>query len=200
MLTKRSQSGSASDGQCLETAKDGRPTPSKVLRRLGQLQIWKAIKQACESDFGLHLGKVRAEAEMAFTSGRQIILSHVNFCLAICPYHSASENLFQDLKVGMVCLIRGRKLKMNASPIELQLKGWSLTTAEITYRMPDHRSLLQSFIWQEYDLAPRFPQLIKFLDFWSKNLDGPVTQVRVAHSSIIGPAEMRMIGAEWQLQ
>ena len=45
------------------------------------------------------------------------------------------------------------------TPLELQLKGWSLTTAEIIYRMPDHRSLLQSYIWQEYDQAPRFPKI-----------------------------------------
>jgi len=38
-----------------------------------------------------------------------------------------------------------------------QLEGYGLTTAHILYRMPDHPSLLQSYIWQEYDLAPRFP-------------------------------------------
>jgi hypothetical protein len=54
------------------------------------------------------------------------------------------------------------------SALELQLKGWSLTTAEIIYRMPDHRNLLQSYIWQEYDQAPKFPRLIKFLDFWAR--------------------------------
>ena len=60
-----------------------------------------------------------------------------------------------------------------------QLDGWSLTTAEITYRMPDYRHLLQSFIWQDYDIAPHFPRLIKFLDFWAHNLDGPLAEVRV---------------------
>ena len=38
-----------------------------------------------------------------------------------------------------------------------QLAGFSLTTAEILYRLPDHPTLLQSFIWQEYDVHPRFP-------------------------------------------
>ena len=45
--------------------------------------------------------------------------------------------------------------------LHCQLHGWSLTTAEITYRMPDHRNLLQSYVWQEYDLAPRFPRLVR---------------------------------------
>ena len=80
-----------------------------------------------------------------------------------------------------------------------QLKGWSLTTAEIMYHMPDHRDLLQMFVWQDYDLAPHFPRLIKFLDFWSHNLDGPLSTIRVAHSAISGPAEMRYVGSEWRL-
>jgi uncharacterized protein Usg len=80
-----------------------------------------------------------------------------------------------------------------------QLRGWSLTTAEILYHMPDHRDLLQTFIWQEYDLAPKFPRLIKFLDFWSHNLDGPLAQIRVAHAGISGPVHMRYVGNEWRL-
>jgi uncharacterized protein Usg len=32
--------------------------------------------------------------------------------------------------------------------------------------MPDHPKLLQTYIWQQYDLAPRFPRLHDFLDFW----------------------------------
>jgi uncharacterized protein Usg len=88
---------------------------------------------------------------------------------------------------------------MQDSDLTRQLNGWSLTTAEIMYHMPDHRHLLQSFIWQDYDLAPRFPRLIKFLDFWSHNLDGPLSSVRVATKSLIGAAEMRLVDEEWRL-
>ncbi len=82
---------------------------------------------------------------------------------------------------------------------ESQLRGWSLTTAEIMYRMPDFRDILQTFIWQEYDVAPKFPRLVKFLDFWSKNLEGPLASVRVAHTGIVGPRELRHVGYEWRL-
>ncbi|MFL5259341.1 MAG: usg protein [Hyphomicrobiales bacterium] len=82
---------------------------------------------------------------------------------------------------------------------ECQLRGWSLTTAEIMYHLPDFHDILQTFVWQDYDMAPRFPRLIKFLDFWTHNLDGPLASVRVAHSSIIGPAEMRLVDREWRL-
>ena len=72
-----------------------------------------------------------------------------------------------------------------------QLAGYSLTTAEILYRMPDHPSLLQSFVWQDYDLAPRFPRLRQFLDFWAVNIEGGLYRIRVAHASLISPSEIR---------
>ena len=67
----------------------------------------------------------------------------------------------------------------------MQLSGYSLTTAEILYHMPDHRNLLQSYVWQDYDLAPEFPQLHKFLTFWEENLDGPLHSVRYASKQLI---------------
>ncbi len=71
-----------------------------------------------------------------------------------------------------------------------QLAGYGLTTATILYRMPDHRHLLQSYIWQNYDLAPRFPVLHDLLEFWSRELDGPLHSVTVAHARLIRPAEI----------
>jgi uncharacterized protein Usg len=66
---------------------------------------------------------------------------------------------------------------------ELQLQGYRLTTAEILYRLPDHPALLQSFIWQKFDLAPEFPELCKFLEFWSHNIEGKLHSVNVKQSS-----------------
>jgi uncharacterized protein Usg len=80
-----------------------------------------------------------------------------------------------------------------------QLAGFSLTTAEILYRLPDHPSLLQSYIWQDYDEHPRFPRLRTFLDFWAHNLDGKLFRVRVAHKKLISPAELRLVGDEFRV-
>src|SRR4051794_4553560 len=74
-----------------------------------------------------------------------------------------------------------------------QLEGYGLTTATILYHMPDHPALLQSYVWQEYDLAPKFPVLLDFLEFWKRELDGPVHSVRVAHSRLIKPAEFQKV-------
>jgi uncharacterized protein Usg len=80
-----------------------------------------------------------------------------------------------------------------------RLQGWGLTTAEIMYYMPDHRSILQTFIWQDFDQAPRFPKLRKFLTFWSQNLDGPLAMVMVGHNKMIGVVELRTFGDEWRI-
>jgi uncharacterized protein Usg len=80
-----------------------------------------------------------------------------------------------------------------------QLRGFSLTTAEILYRMPDHPSLLQSFVWQDYDLSPQFPKLRGFLDYWSRHLDGPLHRIRVAHAGLIKPTELQFVSGEWRI-
>jgi uncharacterized protein Usg len=79
------------------------------------------------------------------------------------------------------------------------IRGYSLTTAEILYRMPDHPSLIQSYVWQDYDLHPRFPKLKTFLEFWSAKLEGKLFKVTVAHSGLIKPAELRLVGSELRL-
>jgi uncharacterized protein Usg len=83
--------------------------------------------------------------------------------------------------------------------LRAQLAGYSLTTAEILYRLPDHPSLLQSYIWQDYDVHPRFPRLKGFLDFWVRNLEGKLYRVTVAHKRLITPAEVRLLAADYRL-
>jgi uncharacterized protein Usg len=88
---------------------------------------------------------------------------------------------------------------MAANDFAAQLQGYSLTTAEVLYRMPDHPRLIQSFVWQDYDLHPRFPKLRKFLEFWSRNLDGKLFKVRVAHTRLIRPSEFQLVEGELRL-
>ena len=80
-----------------------------------------------------------------------------------------------------------------------QLKGYGLTTAEILYRRPDHRWLLQSYVWQDYDLFPNFPALKDFLAFWQAKLEGPLFSVTVAHSKLIKPAELKAADGVFRL-
>jgi len=79
--------------------------------------------------------------------------------------------------------------------LALQLKDYRLTTAEILYHLPDHPEILQTYVWQALDLAPRFPVLHKFLNFWHRELDGRLHSVRVASAGVIKPPSYRSPGA-----
>jgi uncharacterized protein Usg len=85
------------------------------------------------------------------------------------------------------------------SGLELRLRGYRLTTAEILYHMPDHPAVLQTFIWQELDVAPKFPVLNKFLQFWETNIEGRLYSVRVAARGLISDAELKMHSGEFSL-
>jgi uncharacterized protein Usg len=88
---------------------------------------------------------------------------------------------------------------MPATETELMLKGYGLTTAEMTYRMPDYRSVLNTFVWQDYDLAPDYPRLFEFIGFWQARIEGPLHSVRFTHRKLIGPGEWRNVKGEFRL-
>jgi uncharacterized protein Usg len=88
---------------------------------------------------------------------------------------------------------------MALKDFQKQLAGYGLTTANILYRRPDHPWLLQSYVWQAYDLCPSFPELQRFLDFWRASLEGDLHSVTVAHSRMIKPAELRAVDGVFRL-
>ena len=88
---------------------------------------------------------------------------------------------------------------MASKEFRRQLEGYGLTTARILYRRPDYLWLLQTYVWQDYDLHPNFPELQRFLSFWREKLEGPLHSVMVAHSRLIKPAEIRPVDGEFRL-
>lgn len=83
--------------------------------------------------------------------------------------------------------------------LELQLQGYRLATAQILYRLPDHPGILQSFVWQHYDIAPDYPELRKFLDFWTRNIEGKLHSVTVTRKKLISPSRYRTVDAVFRL-
>jgi uncharacterized protein Usg len=80
-----------------------------------------------------------------------------------------------------------------------QLEGYRLTTVEILYHLPDHPHLVQSFVWQQFDIAPRYPELQRFLAFWEKNIEGKLHSVNVAQASLIGPPRVGYAQASFSI-
>ena len=82
---------------------------------------------------------------------------------------------------------------------QMLLHDYRLTTAEILYHMPDHPVLLQSFIWQELDIAPKFPVLNKFLSFWEKEIEGKLHSVKIATVELVMPAKFTFCKGEFNI-
>ncbi|MEZ5955607.1 MAG: aspartate-semialdehyde dehydrogenase [Hyphomonadaceae bacterium] len=82
---------------------------------------------------------------------------------------------------------------METDEFALRLRGWSLATAEVLYYMPDHPALLQSFIWQTLDLAPSYPRIHKFLDFWRAEIQAVIHSVQLASGEVLAPAKVRNV-------
>ncbi|MGZ3273593.1 MAG: protein usg [Caulobacteraceae bacterium] len=75
----------------------------------------------------------------------------------------------------------------------VQLTGRRLTTAEVLYYMPAHPALLQSFLWQTQDVAPDFPRIHRFLEFWRREIDAVIHSVTIGGVELIAPAKVRNV-------
>ncbi len=85
------------------------------------------------------------------------------------------------------------------STLKDQIEGYRLTTAEITYHLPDHPQILQTFIWQVFDLAPNYPRLRKFLEYWRDYIEGPLHSVRIMGAEVITTSEVNIVHDEFVL-
>ncbi len=82
------------------------------------------------------------------------------------------------------------------SETDLMLKGYGLTTAQLFYRMPDYQNVLNTFVWQDYDLAPDHPKLFEFIEFWQDSIEGPLHSVQFTHRKMVSAGEWRHVVGE----
>jgi uncharacterized protein Usg len=130
-------------------------------------------------------------ADSAIAANALIVngLFNISACNAYC----------RDWKLNRPIQTEDAMGSMVSSDFQKQVQGFGLTTAHILYRRPDHQWLLQTYVWQAYDLFPKFPELQKFLAFWQEKLEGPLHSVQVAHCKLIKPAELKPINGEFRL-
>lgn len=79
------------------------------------------------------------------------------------------------------------------SDFQRQMQGYGLTTVQVHFWMPDHKSLIQQLVFQQYDIAPKYPRLGQFLDFWRTDIEAVLHSVCVAHQNLIGPSEWQAV-------
>ncbi|ETW13079.1 Usg-like family protein [Roseivivax marinus] len=85
---------------------------------------------------------------------------------------------------------------MQMSETEMMLRGYGLTTAEIFYRMPDYQNVLNTFVWQDYEVAPDHEKLFGFIEFWQTEIEGPLHSVRFTHRKMLSSGEWRSVVGE----
>lgn len=83
---------------------------------------------------------------------------------------------------------------MQHEEFKLRLDGWRLATAEVLYYLPDHPSVLQTFLWQTLDLAPEYPRIHRFLDYWRREIDAVIHSVRLATGETLAPPRIQAGG------
>ena len=88
---------------------------------------------------------------------------------------------------------------MRDTDFRTEIEGFGLSTSDNISPLPDYPAILQQYVWQDYDKAPIFPELNRFLLFWQTTLDGPLYRVTVCHRALIGPAELKPIDGEFRL-
>ena len=63
--------------------------------------------------------------------------------------------------------------------IQLILKKWTVASVQVVYYIPDYMNLVNEFIWQTEDQLPEYQRITRFLDYWDKNIDGPIKEVYI---------------------
>ena len=63
--------------------------------------------------------------------------------------------------------------------MEILIKKWTVAFVQVVYYMPDYLHLVNEFIWQTDDQIPDYPRIGRFLDYWDKNIDGPIKEVYI---------------------
>jgi uncharacterized protein Usg len=82
---------------------------------------------------------------------------------------------------------------MSNNDFARQLRGERLTTTEVLYYLPDHPAVLQRFLWQTLDVAPQFPRVNQFVDFWRREIDAVIHSVTVSAAGLVSPARLDVV-------
>ena len=59
------------------------------------------------------------------------------------------------------------------------IKKWTVASVQVVYYIPDYLHLVNEFVWQTEDQIPDYPRIEKFLEYWDKNIDGPIKEAYI---------------------
>ena len=59
------------------------------------------------------------------------------------------------------------------------IKKWTVASVQVVYYIPDYLHIVNEFVWQTDDQIPDYPRIERFLEYWDKNIDGPIKEVYI---------------------
>ena len=81
----------------------------------------------------------------------------------------------------------------------LQIKDYRLCTLRVLYYLPDYSNVLQQFTWQLYDIAPDYPGVRHFVDYWQAEIDARIHSVSITREELVRPPRYNHGAGLWQL-
>ena len=76
------------------------------------------------------------------------------------------------------------------------IRKWTVATVQVVYYIPDYLNIVQEFVWQTEDRLPEYPRITQFLDYWDKNIDGPIKEVYIYD---LGQSNIRKVDRKFKL-
>lgn len=78
----------------------------------------------------------------------------------------------------------------------ITIKKWTVATVQVVYYIPDYIHIVNEFMWQTEDTLPEYPRITKFLDYWDKNIEGPIKEVYIYDQ---GTSRVRLVDRRMKL-
>ena len=78
----------------------------------------------------------------------------------------------------------------------IKIKKWTIATVQVIYFIPDHLHIVNEFMWQTEDELPEYPRIKRFLDYWDKNIDGPIKEVYIYDNKY---SNVRVVDSRYKL-
>ena len=76
------------------------------------------------------------------------------------------------------------------------LQKWTVATVQVVYYIPDYLHIVNEFVCQTDDQLPEYPRITEFLNYWDKNIDGPIKEVYIYDQ---GQSNIRKIDRRFKL-
>ena len=76
------------------------------------------------------------------------------------------------------------------------IRKWTVATVQVVYYIPDYLNIVQEFVGQTEDRLPEYPRITQFLDYWDKNIDGPIKEVYIYDQ---GQSNIRKVDRRFKL-